>query len=288
MQAGRPKTLPAAIVPVWLGCVLAFEISGQFNSWLAICTLGGAIFIQLATNFFNDVIDTEKGADTENRAGPKRVTASGELSKKTVYTLALGSLGIASIFGYWLIVARGWPMVAIGIPSFYLAYGYTGGPLPLAYRGLGELFVLLFFGWIAVMGTVFVQIGEWHWEAFLLGTQVGLLSAVLILVNNIRDCDEDSTTGKHTIAVLLGQNAAWMILLSMTILVYSLGFFWIQSGEVFAALLPILSSVLGVIIVLGVKKAISEGKAVGMNKFLAVAALQLLVFAGLWTVAVLV
>ena len=133
LLAARPKTLPAAIVPVWVGCVLAWKLSGAFDPWLALWTLLGAIAIQIATNFFNDAIDAEKGADTERRLGPVRVTASGMLRPRTVMTLAAGFSGVAFVCGVVLYQARGWPIVAIGIPSLFLAYGYTGGQIGRAH-----------------------------------------------------------------------------------------------------------------------------------------------------------
>ena len=155
--AARPKTLPAAVVPVWVGCVLAYDLAGVCDGWLAMCTLLGAVFIQIGTNFFNDAIDADKGSDTEARLGPVRVTASGHLSRGAVYLSAVVSLLLAAVCGYFLIEARGWPILVIGVASLYFAYGYTGGPVPLAYMGLGELFVILFFGLVAVSGTVFVH-----------------------------------------------------------------------------------------------------------------------------------
>ena len=287
MQAARPKTLPAAVVPVWLGCVLAYKLAGEFSLWLAICTLMGAVFIQIATNFFNDAIDAEKGADTEKRQGPERVTASGKMSRKAVYGCAFFCLLVASVFGVFMILERGWMLLLIGIPSFYLSYGYTGGPLPLAYRGLGEVFVLVFFGWIAVVGTVFVQLGEWRWEALVLGTQVGLLSAMLILINNIRDRDEDSGTGKQTLAVLFGQNVAWWLLLAMCLDCYLCGVVWLWVFGQKAMLLPLLGLLLGLFILVGVRKAISDGGGKVFNKFLALSALHLIVFGVLWNLAVI-
>ena len=142
LQAARPKTLPAAIVPVWTGCVLAWAMQGVFDPWLATCTLMGALAIQLATNFFNDAIDHRKGADTSRRLGPQRVAASGLLSERGVMGMASGFLVVAIVFGLVLYQARGWPVLFIGLPSLFLAYGYTGGPYPLAYRGMGEIFVI--------------------------------------------------------------------------------------------------------------------------------------------------
>ena len=146
LLAARPKTLPAAIVPVWSGCLMSISLGFEVSYHLAISTLLGAIFIQIATNFFNDVIDAAKGADTIDRVGPTRATSSGLLSPKAMYIGAGFMLFLALVCGVLLLNARGWPVIAIGIPSLYLSYGYTGGPLPLAYRGLGEVFVILFFG----------------------------------------------------------------------------------------------------------------------------------------------
>lgn len=218
LLASRPKTLPAAIVPVWSGCLLAYHLTGNFSLWLAALTVAGAIFIQIATNFFNDVIDAEKGADTAERIGPQRATVSGLLSSKTVYRGAFAMLLLASICGLLLFLERGWPMLLIGLPSLYLSYGYTGGFFPLAYRGVGELFVILFFGLVAVMGTVFVQTGLWPISAAILGLQIGLLSAVLIAVNNYRDVEEDRAANKRTLAVKLGRPVVRGMILAMTIL----------------------------------------------------------------------
>ena len=217
LLASRPKTLPAAIVPVWAGGVLAWELTGSFDLALALFTLFGALFIQVATNFFNDVIDAEKGADTKDRVGPQRATVSGLLTPRAVYLGAIGMLLLASLCGVFLIQERGWPILAIGIPSLYLSYGYTGGPFPLAYRGVGEVFVILFFGLVAVTGTVFVQTGNWYFEALLLGLQIGLLSAVLIAVNNYRDVEEDREVAKNTLAVRFGRPMVRWLILLMTI-----------------------------------------------------------------------
>ena len=168
------------------------------------CTLGAAICIQIATNLFNDAIDAQKGSDTEKRLGPKRVTASGLVPQKTVLTWAGIFLGLACLLSGFLIMERGWVIIAIGIPSLYLAYGYTGGKFPLAYLGLGEMFVFIFFGLIAVVGTYFVQTGEWSYEALLLGAIVGSLSCFLIATNNLRDVAEDTSTGKKTLTVRIG------------------------------------------------------------------------------------
>jgi len=276
IQAARPKTLPAAVVPVFLGCIYAWKTAGKIYIDLALVTLFAAICIQIATNFFNDAIDAQKGADTEKRQGPERVTASGKMTRKQVYCWAFGFLLMASLLGLYLMWSTGWIILLIGIPSLYLSYGYTGGVLPLAYRGLGELFVLAFFGWIAVSGTVFVQTGLWGWAPLVLGTQVGLLSAMLILINNIRDREEDSGTGKNTLAVVLGRKAAMIILWGMMIGVYCLNSYW-------GGWLPFLAIPLGGFICFGVS-ILGEGKGRKYNMFLGLSALHLLVFATLWSV----
>ena len=204
LLAARPKTLPAAIVPVWLGCCLAFQQKGEWSPLLMSCTLLSAIFIQIATNLFNDAIDANKGADTIHRIGPRRVTATGLVSQKVVFRWAFIFLTLASLSALPLIYQRGWIVLAIGLPSLYLSYGYTGGKFPLAYLGLGEVFVFLFFGLIATMGTYYIQTSEWSAESALLGAIIGLLSCFLIAINNLRDAEEDESTRKKTLCVRLG------------------------------------------------------------------------------------
>jgi len=281
--AARPRTLPAAIVPVWVGCVLAWKFVGGLDWVLALFTLLGALCVQIATNFFNDAIDHEKGADTRERLGPQRATAGGLLSRRAVYGGAFIFLFLACLASVPLIQSRGWVIIAIGLPSLYLTYGYTGGPVPLAYLGLGELFVILFFGMVAVGGTFYVQTGEWLWPAGVVGLQVGLLSAVLIAINNLRDLKEDRESGKKTVAVRLGpgvlqQMAGGFVILAMILSLcghdYGAGWFFLLSVPWFAV---------GVTCICGVK-ASPPGR--HYNRYLAGAALQLVLFAVLFTVAV--
>ena len=283
--AARPKTLPAAIVPVWVGCVLAWKLSGKFDFILALCTLIGAIAIQIATNFFNDAIDAFKGADTRQRLGPTRVTSSGMMQAQTVMRLASAFLGLATICGIILYRARGWPIIAIGIPSLFFAYGYTGGPFPLAYRGMGELFVIGFFGIIAVTGTVFIQMGSWPKEALLLGLQIGLLSSILISINNLRDLREDSKTGKRTLAVRFGAKfAVAVIWLEIKVAVFS-GLGWIAFGKPTLAIAGAPVFLLGLRIIWGVL-TFPPGPA--YNRLLALAGIQLIFFATLYQIAAII
>jgi 1,4-dihydroxy-2-naphthoate octaprenyltransferase len=279
VSGARLKTLAAGIVPVWLGGVLAWKLTGNFDGWLWSCTLLGALCIQIATNFFNDAVDGKKGADGEKRTGPRRLTGTGEMSFGQVMSLGAVFLTGAVIFGTFLCMARGWPMVLIGLPSLFLAYGYTGGPFPLAYRGLGEIFVILFFGFIAVMGTVFIQTGTWPSEAILLGGQVGLLSAVLISVNNFRDREEDAKVGKKTLAVRFGPKvAAFVIWLEIKVAAL-LGIGWLVIGYPLFGFASIPVFVIGMRIIWGVL-TMPPGKA--FNRLLALGALELILFAAVF------
>jgi len=281
LLATRPKTLPAALVPVWAATALVEALGRPWSLALAVATAFGALFIQIATNFFNDAIDAEKGADTERRTGPVRATASGLLSRRQVLAGGVLCLALAAVCGVPLVLAAGWPILVIGGLSCYFAWGYTGGPLPLAYRGLGELFVLLFFGLIAVAGTVFVQLREWRLEALLLGLQVGLLSTVLISINNLRDREEDALSGKRTLAVRWGPKPARLMIWLEIKLAALLGIGWLFLGLPWLVLatLPLWS--LGLRIGWG---ALTMPEGAGMNRLLALAALQLLAFAGLFQV----
>ena len=281
--AARPKTLPAAFVPVWVGCLLAWRSAGSVDWYLALWTFLGAAAIQIATNFFNDAIDYERGADTEYRLGPRRVTASGLLSQRAVYGGACACLIAACLCSLPLLQSRGWIIVAVGIPSLYLAYGYTGGPFPLAYLGLGEFFVILFFGLVAVGGSYFVQVGTWEWPAGVLGLQVGLLSAILIAINNLRDVEEDRRSNKNTLAVRFGSVVIHRMITAFVIVAMMLSFL---GGLYGASWFPVLSVpwfLMGLFCVRGVKASPPSQR---YNRFLAIAAIQLMLFAMLFTVAV--
>lgn len=275
----RPKTLAAGFVPVWLGGVLAWKLTGRFDWWLWTCTLLGALCIQVATNFFNDAVDGKKGADGEQRTGPRRLTGTGEMSFGQVMGMGAAFLLGAIFFGTFLVMESGWPMLAIGLPSLFLAYGYTGGPFPLAYRGMGEIFVILFFGFVAVMGTVFVQTGTWPREAILLGGQVGLLSAVLISVNNFRDREQDAAVGKNTLAVKFGLKFAAAVIWLEIKLAAFLGIAWLAMGYPLFGLASVPVFMIGMRIIWGVL-TMPPGK--GLNKLLALGALELVLFAGVF------
>lgn len=203
LLAFRLKTLTAALVPVLVAVALARFLNFEISYGLVTCLLVSALSIQIATNLFNDAIDFHKGAD-KTRVGPVRVTQSGLIGERTVYAVAISFCIVALIFGIPLVIKGGWPLLAIGLSSLLLAYGYTGGPFPLAYLGLGDVFVILYFGVIAVATSFFILTGVWNSASVWLGLQVGLLSSVLIALNNLRDRPEDAKVGKRTLAVLFG------------------------------------------------------------------------------------
>ena len=279
ISGARPKTLAAGIVPVWAGGVLAWKLSGDIDWWLLACTLLGALCIQIATNFFNDAVDGKNGADGERRTGPRRLTGTGEMSFGKVMGIGTVFLVGAALFGSFLVMERGWPMLAIGLPSLFLAYGYTGGPFPLAYRGLGEIFVILFFGFVAVMGTVFVQTGEWPREAVLLGGQIGLLSAVLISVNNFRDREGDALVGKRTLAVRLGPKVAVAVIWLEIKGAAFLGLVWLAWDHPFFLVASVPVFAIGMRIIWGVLTLPADAR---MNRLLAMGALQLVLFAAVF------
>lgn len=197
--AARPKTLLAGVIPPLVA--YAYYLSQATESSLIYLVLAvfGALCIQLATNFFNDVIDHEKGAD-KKRVGPTRVSASGLVDIKTVKTWAYACVGIAALCGIPLIVRGGWPFLVLGLVSLYLTYGYTGGKVSLAYRGLGELFVFLFFGLFSVMGSYYLFSLQVNPGSFILASIFGLLATTFICINNLRDRETDMEVGKMTMA----------------------------------------------------------------------------------------
>ncbi len=217
LLAFRLKTLTAALVPVMVAGAFATFQGYQISFFLLGCLVTSALSIQIATNLFNDAIDFKKGAD-QVRVGPVRVTQSGLIGIQTVYGVALGFCLLALASGIPLVIAGGGPLVLIGLTSLLLAYGYTGGPFPLAYLGLGDLFVVLYFGVIAVAASFYILAGEWSLASLLLGLQVGFLSTVLIALNNLRDRPEDEKVNKKTWAVLFGDRfVQWEI----TMLIFS-------------------------------------------------------------------
>jgi len=204
LMAARPRTLPAAVAPVLVGTALA-GFGHVFHPLRFVAALLGAIFIQVGTNLSNDYSDARRGADTEDRLGPVRVTAGGLAPPKQVLLATYVSFAIAVLAGVYLITVAGWELLLVGAASILAGVLYTGGPRPYGYEGLGEVFVFLFFGIVAVAGSFFVQTTKLDWEAFALAVPVGLLAAGILVVNNVRDIDSDRRAGKRTLAVKLGR-----------------------------------------------------------------------------------
>jgi 1,4-dihydroxy-2-naphthoate octaprenyltransferase len=216
--AARPKTLAAAVVPVLVGFSLA-----RFAHWPSfVFALLGAIFIQIGTNYVNDALDFRKGADTHERLGPLRVTQAGLLSADAVLRGAIVCFVLAAMCGVPLILRGGWPIAVIGVTSIAAAYAYTGGPYPLAYHGLGELFVMVFFGIVAVSGTYYLQVLRFDRDALLAGIACGALAIVLLAINNLRDIDNDRASNKRTLAARFGRGFARVEIAVMALLPFAL------------------------------------------------------------------
>jgi 1,4-dihydroxy-2-naphthoate polyprenyltransferase len=203
LLAARPRTLPAAVSPVLVGTAMA-HWQGVSAFGPALAALLGAVFIQIGTNLANDYFDFRKGADTDDRLGPVRVVQAGLLPPETVIRGALLTLGMAFGVGIYLVWVGGLPIVVIGLTSLVLALVYTGGPYPLAYNGLGDVFVFLYFGLVAVAGTYWVQALDFRGDLLLAGSGVGSLITAILVVNNLRDREQDARAGKKTLAVRLG------------------------------------------------------------------------------------
>ncbi|HLT29001.1 MAG TPA: 1,4-dihydroxy-2-naphthoate polyprenyltransferase [Myxococcaceae bacterium] len=206
LLALRPKTLSAAVAPVAVGTALSFA-AGSWRPGVALVTLLCAVLIQIGTNLTNDYFDFKKGADTEERLGPQRVTQSGLIAPGTVFAGALTTFGLAFLIGLSLIWIGGWPIAVIGVASLLAGYAYTGGPFPLAYNGLGDVFVLVFFGPVAVCGTVWLQAGAIGPAAWIASLAMGASGTAILVVNNLRDATTDAKANKRTLIVRFGERA---------------------------------------------------------------------------------
>jgi 1,4-dihydroxy-2-naphthoate octaprenyltransferase len=209
------------VAPVLVGTALA-GFHHIFHPLRFLAALVGAMFIQVGTNLSNDYSDARRGADTEDRLGPVRVTAGGLVPPRSVLIATYISFGVAVLLGIYLVVVAGWQLLLVGVASILAGVLYTGGPRPYGYEGLGELFVFLFFGIVAVAGSYFVQVKHLQWEAFALAVPVGLLAASILVVNNVRDIETDRRAGKRTLAVRLGRTRTRSLFAAMVYLAYLL------------------------------------------------------------------
>ncbi|HUR83945.1 MAG TPA: 1,4-dihydroxy-2-naphthoate polyprenyltransferase [Solirubrobacteraceae bacterium] len=219
VMAARLRTLPAAIAPVLVGTAVAVE-RDIFRAGPFAAALLGALFIQIGTNLANDYSDAKRGADAEDRVGPVRVTAGGLVPPRQVLMATYVTFGLAVVCGLYLVYAAGIELLFVGIASIAAGVLYTGGPKPYGYEGLGEVFVFLFFGIVAVTGSTFAQLEDWPWESFVLAVPIGLLAAAILVVNNVRDIDSDRRAGKRTLAVRLGRERGRTIYALMIYIAY--------------------------------------------------------------------
>jgi 1,4-dihydroxy-2-naphthoate octaprenyltransferase len=203
VHAARPRTLPAAVVPVLVGSAQALQV-GSFDWRAFTLAMIGALSIQVAANFANDASDAARGADTIHRVGPTRMVASGRIRARQMWIAAMLAIGVGGVCGIGLTLLAGPLVLVIGVASVAAMLGYVGGPMPYGYRGLGEVFVFIFFGLVATAGSRYVHDRVVEPVVWLLAVPVGLLCAGILVVNNLRDLDTDAATGKRTLAVILG------------------------------------------------------------------------------------
>jgi 1,4-dihydroxy-2-naphthoate polyprenyltransferase len=204
-MAARPRTLPAAVAPVLVGTAAAVEATDDIRVGAFIAALVGSIFIQVGTNLANDYSDARRGADSADRLGPVRVTSSGLVAPRRVLVATWVAFGVAVTAGIYLITVAGIVILIVGVASILAGVLYTGGPRPYGYEGLGELFVFLFFGLVAVNGSYYVQLERLDWLPFGLSLAVGFLVTAILVVNNVRDIETDQRAGKRTLAVRIGR-----------------------------------------------------------------------------------
>jgi 1,4-dihydroxy-2-naphthoate polyprenyltransferase len=209
--AARPRTLSLSMTPVAVGAALAWAANGQIHGLAVLAALIGSMFIQFGTNLHNDAVDSERGGDGPDRIGPPRMTASGLLSAGNVKRGACACYAVAALMGLYLVDVGGWPILLLGILSILSGWAYTGGPLPIAYTPLGELFVIAFFGVGAVGGTYWLCTAYLGSAALEAGLALGLLTSAVLLVNNYRDIEADARVGRRTLAIVAGpQGTAWI------------------------------------------------------------------------------
>ncbi len=218
----RSRTLSLAVTPVLVGTALAWAdgIALQVPAFLA--AVACAVLIQIGTNLHNDVRDFERGNDRPDRIGPLRVTAAGWVSPRTMHRATTWTFGLAALLGMYLVALGGWPILLAGIASLLAGWAYSGGPRPVSHTPLGEAFVLVFFGWVAVLGSYWLQSGQLSLNAWLCGTVLGLPAAAVLLVNNYRDLEDDLRSGRQTLVALLGREEARVVYATMLLLPFAL------------------------------------------------------------------
>ncbi len=279
IRAARPATLTAALVPVLVGTAVAHATGGV--RWdTALAALLGACAIQIGTNFANDVFDAEKGADTEARLGPVRAVAAGLLSARAMRVAMIVAFATAVVFGSYLVWVSGWPIVAIGVLSIASGIAYTGGPYPLGYNGLGDVFVMLFFGFVAVLGTVFVQTGQLPMLGWAAAVPVGAIATAILVVNNVRDRNTDVGAGKRTLVVRFGRRFGELEYGLLLALAYATPLVLAFERSSWLIALPCLSAPLALALV----RRVHQEEGAALNATLAATAKLLLAFGVLFAI----
>lgn len=276
--AARVPTLAAALVPVAVGGACA-AYAGGFSLLPVLAALFGACAIQIGTNFANDVFDYEKGADTSDRVGPTRTAQAGLLTPRALKVGIAVAFGLSALAGLYLVSLRGYPILVIGVVSILAGIAYTGGPFPLAYHGLGDVFVIVFFGFVAVMGTEFVSLGRVTSLSALAAIPVGALATCILVVNNVRDEATDRIAGKRTVIVRFGRGFGHAELVAMLAAAYAVPVLLFLRGVGALVLLPLVLLPLGV----GLARSLVSSEGPALNVTLVRAAKHLLAFGLLFT-----
>lgn len=283
----RPKVLFIGLGPIILGICLSFNTTQTTDKYhfINLALLLSVLCIQIATHFFNDAYDFLKGADSLKRKGPQRMVQQGLLSVKEALRAGFICLFVATLAGGFLVLQSGWPILVIGTMSMALAYFYTAGPYPLAYTGfLSDIFVVLFFGILAVMGAVYILTGNWSTDAFIGGLQLGLLALSLLVVNNLRDETEDRQAGKKTLVVRFGKKFGLMEWSFAQYLPYFIGFYWFTTNKPSMTFLPLVLLPLSFYMHFYLLKALS--KTANFNKVLLICCLHHFLFTSILSTSI--
>lgn len=281
--AVRPKTLIAGIIPVLVGSFMPGLSFAEVDWNVLVAALLVSILMTIGVNLVNDALDCKKGADTAQRIGPVRVTQSGLLSEQQVLGAAFFVLSLSLLAGFPLILKGGSPLLAFIVLSILFSYLYTGGPYPLSYHGLGEIFVILFYGFGAVLATYYLQAGTLTLDAFVGSLQIGLLATVMISINNLRDIVEDTQTGKKTLAVRFGIDFAKWEITILIVLPFLLNFYWYFAHDFLPFFLPSSALLIAVNLIRGIWK---HAPSKLYNRFLGEASLLLALFGLLLTLGI--
>ncbi|MEQ9103141.1 MAG: 1,4-dihydroxy-2-naphthoate polyprenyltransferase [Rhodothermales bacterium] len=282
LEAARPKTLPAAAAPVVLGVAIAVHAE-LFHALAATLALLAALCIQIATNFHNDVADFEKGADGEDRLGPRRLVASGLIAPRAMRTATYVTFGFAVAAGMYLMIRGGWPIVAIGTASVLSGLAYTGGRYSLAWLGVADAFVFVFFGPIAVAGTVYVQGLTWLPEAVWAGLGPGALSVAILLVNNLRDREQDRAAGKRTLVVRMGRQRSQHLYAALLLLALAVPVGLWLAALAPTAVLPTLLAGIPMVSTWRAVRSVPDHALAQMNPLLGQTARNLFLYCGLFS-----